>query len=530
MAGLQKRNRAPKLVPSASPDSSYYVEGQTETPVHRHPFCRGTVISSDPATHTATVSLDVSKNELTCAILSRVHDPDLRGGEVYLPKEGARVIVGYTETNDAFIVGYLKEPSTSGNPASSSPGDLMKNSSIPMADPYIGGAKDPVNQLGGQDSRREGDAGDAGRGDWLLNSSDGNGLAVLEGGVNIFKAGDLSQILGFKLGDLIRVVAQTFELFTGMGELRVVTENKKSKIEFKGSTNAEDSHPTREQWNIEAGLGGDANLFYLRFLDTNSGSVKAGLTVTKDGDVLIEGRTVSERQTSTSTASVKVKQAESVNVRSSDEKTVGLNYNRKASNVNIEASSGISHKAANTYSVTATDVVSTASHNSTEVVAGYRADKDGAPIPGAFTAKKLEVTNGNFEIQVGKGGLPNLCSSIKASTYTGDIYLTAAISGSVVLSSISTSILGNTLPFGIVLNSPAVMLGGPGLEISPVNGAGMAACKFEALLAYVKALHAMLDSHVHPTSVGPSGPPVAKFMALEPMVFPIASSMVRICL
>lgn len=530
MAGLKRRNISRSLVKT---DSSLETDRQAEASPSSRSFCRGTVLDSDPATHTARVELDMNKGSPTCSILSRVHDPDLRGGEVYLPKPGARVIVSYTDDNEPFILGYLKEASSSGEPGTNTPGDLMKNSAIPMADPYTGGANDPVNRLGGEDSRREGDAGDAGRGDWLLNSSDGNGLAVLEGGVNIFKAGDLSQILGFKLGDLIRIVAQNFELFTGMGELRVTTENKKSKIEFKGSTEAEDAHPTREQWNIESGLGGDANLFYLRFLDSGSGAVKAGITVTKDGDILIEGRTVSERQSSVSTSSVKVKQAETTTVRASDEKTVGLDYNRKASNINLEASSSISNKAANTFSVTASDVSTTASHLSVETVQGFRPEKDGIAVPGFFAAKTVNVSNGNFELSVGNplsGGVPLLNSSIKATTYTGDIYLSSDIAGSIVLSSRLPSVLGNAGPAGIILNSPHVHLGGFGEPIAPYFP-GMAACKFEALLAYVEALHAALDSHIHPTSVGPSGPPVAPFTpVLTPFVAPIASTSVRIAL
>jgi hypothetical protein len=531
MAGLRSSNPPPRL---NKPDSSFTTEAQTESPPSRHAFHKGTVVDSDPATHTAQVQLELNQGTPVCSIMSRVHDPDLRGGEIYLPKPGAKVIVGYTDSNEPFILGYVRESSSSGDLGSGTPGDLMKSSAIPMADPYIGGANDPVNKLGGQDSRREGDAGDAGRGDWLLNSSDGNGLAVLEGGVNIFKAGDLSQILGFKLGDLIRIVAQNFELFTGMGELRVVTENKKSKIEFRGSTEPEDAHPTREQWNIEAGLGGDANLFYLRFIDSDTGAVKAGFTVTKDGDILIEGRTVSERQSSTATSSVKVKQAQTTTVRASDDKTVGLNYTRKASNVQMEASSGISQKAANEYSVTASDIVSTASHTSTEVISGYRVEKDGVFIPGSVPGKTINVTNGNFEVEVGNplsGGLPLLNSSIRAATYTGDIYLTSAITGSVILSSLLPSQLGTAGPFGIILNSPQVLLGGLGTEVAPFTQPGMAACKFEALLAYVQALHQMLDAHVHPTSVGPSGPPIAPFSpVLTPLAAPIASTMVRIAL
>lgn len=531
MAGLRKKNIPRTLL---KVDSSQEADRQTEAYPSSKAFCKGTVLDSDPATHTARVELDLNKGSPTCSILSRVHDPDLRGGEVYLPKPGARVIVSYTDDNEPFILGYLKEASSSGDPGTNTPGDLMKSAAIPMADPYTGGASDPVNRLGGEDSRREGDAGDAGRGDWLLNSSDGNGLAVLEGGVNIFKAGDLSQILGFKLGDLIRIVAQNFELFTGMGELKVVTENKKSKIEFRGSTEAEDAHPTREDWNIEAGLGGEANLFYLRFLNSANGQVKAGITVTKDGDILLEGRTVSERQSSLGTASVKVKHAETTTIRESDTKTVGLDYNRSASNISLEASSGISQKAANTYSVTASDVSTTVSHVSTETVQGYRVEKDGVAIPGFYAAKTVNVSNGNFELSVGNplaGGLPVINSSIKATTYVGDIYLSSDVAGSVVLSSFAPSALGNAGTAGIILNSPQVLLGGIGSSLVPYSGPGMAACKFEALLAYIQALHSALDSHIHPTSVGPSGRPVVPFTpVLTPLVAPIASAMVRITL
>ena len=236
----------------------------------------------------------------------------------------------------------------------------------------------------------------------------------------------------------------------------------------------------------------------------------------------------------TSTSSVKVRQAENTTIRASDEKTVGLDYNRKASNINLEASSSISNKAANTFSVTASDVSTTASHISVETVQGFRPEKDGVAVPGFFAAKSVNVVNGNFELSVGNplsGGVPLTNSSVKATTYVGDIYLSSEISGSIVLSSLAPSSLGNAGPAGIILNSPQILLGGIGSSLVPYSGPGMAACKFEALLAYVQALHSALDSHIHPTSVGPSGPPAAPFTPiLTPFVAPIASSMVRIVL
>ena len=371
-----------------------------------------------------------------------------------------------------------------------------------------------------------------------MRGSEGNGIGVLEGGVSIFKAGDLSQVLGFKVGDLLRVIAKNFELFTGMGEFRVATDNGKARLEFKGSTEAQKAHPSSADWNVEAGIGGDANLFYLRFLNPGSGKVKAGITITKDGDILLEGRTISEHEGALKTSGKRTRHGNNEQIRGSDTKEVGDTYARTAKTITRMAESGMKDEAGSSYSLNAGDISVNASHASAEFITGYRPEKDGVPIPGKIPGKTFTLSNGNFTVDVGDpthGGLPATYPCISLKTYTGDIDFTSSLAGSITLNTtLIPSGTGMAGPFGIILNSPMVLLGGAGSPLTPFTNPGMAACKYEALLAYVTALHTALAAHIHPTMMGPSGPSPDLVAALSgvvtPLVLPIMSTTTRIYL
>lgn len=510
---------------------------KAEQPITAQPFVRGVTGTPNPATHTVMVHVD-GRGEIELPLPSTTHDSDMRGGSVFLPKPGSPVMLGVGPGNEMFIINYIKDGSSSKDNAGLTPGDSIASTSHPMVNPSIGGAQDPVHSLGGTDSRREGDPGDAGPGDWMMRGSDGNGIGVLEGGVNIFKAGDLSQILGFKVGDLLRVVAKNFELFTGMGEFKISTENGKASLEFKGSTEAQKAHPSAADWNIEAGIGGDANLFYLRFLNPGSGKIKAGITITKDGDILLEGRTISEHEGALKTSGKRTRHGNNEQIRNSDTKEVGDTYARTAKTITRKAASGMKDEAGSSYSLNAGDISVNASHASAEFISGYRPEKDGVPVPGQVPGKTFTIANGNFEVDAGNplnGGLPATYPCISLRTYTGDIDFTSNVAGSITLNTTPVpSATGLAGPFGIVLNSPMVMLGGAGSPLTPFTNPGMAACKYEALLAYVTALHTALAAHIHPTLMGPSSPSPDLIASLTgvvtPLVAPIMSTTTRIYL
>jgi len=408
---------------------------------------------------------------------------------------------------------------------------VAKTTAVPLAREDLGGAQDPLFSRTGGADYSEGQGRDAGPGDWLLQAGDGNGLGVFEGGVNIFRASDLAQILGFKLGDLIRVVARNFELFTDMGEFRIVSDNGKASMSFRGATNVREAHPTRENWDIECGLGEAGSLFYLRFLDAGK-NVIAGLNVSPAGDIQIEGRTISEREKAKATAGARSRQEANEIIRGNDTKEIGGAYARKATTVSRSAGSGIQDQSGTKHSISTGDFSVTASHTSTETVSGYRVEKDVTPTPGQVRGKKIEVVNGNFELDVGNPtsavgslGYPASYPSIKLDVHTGDVLATINQAGSFVVNAVTgvPSTLGKAATFGIVLNAPRVLLGGVPGGLIP-TGPGDPACKYNMLLAYLNQLHLLLDAHTHPSSAGPTGTPAVPFTpSLSGLVTPIAS-------
>jgi hypothetical protein len=500
---------------------------------------RARVLSCNPATHTVDVQVIGSAGAIpNVPIMRSSLDPDMRGGSIYLPKPGSIAILSADlEGETPFIIGYLPEggarqAGVGQVDSTTAPGDVAQTTSIPIGRPDISGSQDPMFSRTGEADYKEGHGADLGPGDWSIQASDGNGLGVLEGGVTVLKAGDLSQILGFKLGDLIRIVARNFELLTDLGELKISSDKGRASMSFKGATNVREGHPTRDNWDIECGLGEPGSLFYLRFLDAGK-NVLAGFSISPTGDVTIEGKTISERESATQNSGVKTRQEANEIVRGGDTKEVGGDYARTAVNITQEAGSKTVETSGVSHSISTADLSTTASHQHNETVSGYRLEKDGPPIPGRVTGKKTVVTNGNFEVDVGNPlsaagsvGFPATYPSTKFDVHTGDFLITVNQAGAIVLNAPTglPSLIPTSGIHGISLNAPRVMLGGiPGQPIPLV--AGSPAAKFDALLVYLQALHLKLDTHFHGSSMGPTSPPAPPdFSAtLGPLTAAIAS-------
>ena len=95
-------------------------------------------------------------------------------------------------------------------------------------------------------------------GDKVIATKDGNLIAVLEGGVTYFKASELCQIIANKYDDLLRIVSRNFEHFTDFGNILVKNVDGRTSYIMQGAKSQGEARLGRYNLLIEAGADGDA--------------------------------------------------------------------------------------------------------------------------------------------------------------------------------------------------------------------------------------------------------------------------------
>lgn len=131
-------------------------------------------------------------------------------------------------------------------------------------------------------------------GDVLFNTSSGNMIGILRGGVNMMKTSELCQMLQFYEDDLTRIVSRNFELFTDLGSYAVYNENGKPRLEFKGSTGRNPKYNRRDEnyeFEFQLGsckVGNDTDSFFLTFEYKTEGAETLLFTIGRDGTALLK--------------------------------------------------------------------------------------------------------------------------------------------------------------------------------------------------------------------------------------------------
>jgi hypothetical protein len=475
--------------------------------------------------HPATNSIDVTVDEGGGAqdldnipVMSSFLDPDLRGGGVALPKIGATAVIaaGVPETKPVCLgfvpTGHENFPEDS---ADLTPTEIMAKATSSFSDPKYG-AEDPLYSMSGDESYREGGAGELSPGDWAMKGTDGNALAVLEGGTTVLKGSDLAQVIANKVGDLVRIVARNFELMTDFGQLSIKSEEGRAWLELDGASDVEEGHPDKENWSMRMAMGTEDNAFELTFGD------KASIKISNSGDIQILGRSIQTLETSGTAVVEDSASSRRITYKGADRKDVEGTYARTAKvsthttgRYNLVVSSGDANIAAANG-----NLVTTVAKRRSEVVNGNAVHSDGIAKPGDV-AKETEVVNGDYNVDIGNpasGALPLTQSAYNLKAHQGDVHVEAGATG------IGTVTLASSGIPGVIVNPGDVVLGGVDTEAAePV-------CKYDSLLRYVQALHKALDLHFHGTAVGPSSPPAPMSPMLEPLIRPVRSLTTKVSL
>lgn len=449
---------------------------------------RGALFDTSEPTQTSywerCVVIDVHIGSKTCAVLTdsgsvhnnlafpqRYIDPQSGAGEYSIPKVGTVYALHY-HLGYPVLMEYTSEFK---RPEGDNP-----NSRVTGVTGF--GAEDGMHSAG----FNEFNVGppDLMAGDWTRVGSAGNLLGVLEGGITVFKASELAQIIAIKGTDLLKLLGRNLEVITGFGKISFVDNEGKTSMSVKGGANyAEQTSPNlNDNFTIHADLGSTGNLVDFKITDPR-GNIVAGIHYGPDGEVT---------RVSNGNNDTRIGGSNTERIGGNNEVTVGRDYIVTADNNILQsASNSASYEAIQDHSIQAGQDVNIRAQRNVNITAGKTINVDATgdllALPGDTTVK-ASIINGSLVLDIG-------------NPIAGD--LQKALSGVTINVNGLGSINLNTDVGGINLKTKipdSVLLGG---QLSVFH-----AVLFEMLEQFLLQLGIYLDSHIHATGVGPSSPPI----------------------
>jgi len=362
------------------------------------------------------------------------------------------------------------------------------------------GAADPIYSDKGESNQRGDGPQDIMPGDWVRQGEMGQMLGVLSGGTTVLKAGELAQVIATQAQNLLRIVGQNFQLYTGAGELQFKTEDGKTSMVLRAGGDVEtESAPSQDNFRIRCELGDEGEMVDFRVTD-GKGCELYRMHVDPDGRV--------EKQALRETAIYT--EDRRTEIGAGDVTFVGGPRATDVSGTDTlnsggarEVETGGAHRtraAGDIAQATLRDYVVNARRN-IDVQAGGTLPNTGTP------AFKITVSNGDMKFDIGNplaGDTQVARSGFEVQTGLGDINMRS------LLGNIS---LNSTLPGGVKAGGP-----GPGL---------FSAVLYEQLQAFFNLFGILLDTHVHPQPILGGAltlPPVVQPWAASSGLFPLARS------
>jgi hypothetical protein len=255
----------------------------------------GEILLVDPKRRSAKVQVEQTGQIIVVPLSPGSRDDDLNlGTREHLPKEGTRVIIGCDARNNYTLLGMAPTTTFEGrydemlvqrrvtgtNPGN--PGhlgvttdDLGPTEGFPLEGSSTFGGSDPIyKKLTDESYSYAGNStGDLMPGDHLLTTKDGNAIGVLEGGVALFRASELCQILGIRYNDLLRFVSRNFEHFTDFGTISVKNASGTTSYVIEGAASFGDA--LSKKYGLRIDLGGTGNMMKFTVLNGAGGEVSA---------------------------------------------------------------------------------------------------------------------------------------------------------------------------------------------------------------------------------------------------------------
>jgi hypothetical protein len=399
----------------------------------------------------------------------------------------------------------------------------------------VGGDGDNKNQNKSSGNFRNAtDPKDLIPGDWAQMGQEGQNIAVLGGGVTQMSSGPLASISTHLLNDKVRIVSRNYEHYTDMGETKILNDDGRVNMSFRGGTDQRsETGSDEERYTVRMDLGAVGDVFNLEFT-TPKGQTLFKMHVDADGACELYGGNGINIASGSPKGGRHMEEhaGDSVSAyASSRTETVGSDHTQQIGGNASTRAINISESAGNDFSASAfRDASLSSGRNMRFNVIGPQ-----IPLPGAFaspannyapiipndfaTAVKFDVENGDFFIEVGSLASIPTVGNFLVKTWQGDILHEALGPGRTIKNqSLAGFIENRSLSFKAATNfiPDSVILGGD-LPISHV-------VKWEELVLYLGALHKLLDAHVHIIPSTATAGPFPVIGATAPMAATLPAS------
>jgi hypothetical protein len=470
-----------------------YGEPWEDTDLNDQWIERGNIIAVNPTTCTCDVETETRGRFNAVPFPYLVQDPEGCGGRVYVPRVGQQVVVQQgigapfitlglpTSTDVNADVGAAADFSKA---ATYSKGALSFSPSAPAS--YA--ARLPRSLLPG---------------DWMWLGNQGQHIALLDGGVAAMLASPWSQVSCSQEDDTTTVVGRNLNIVTGFGNLRFFDDSGKSGMVFEGGTDQTlESGYGRDNWTVQAKIGGDAEGLVDFRINNRDGEAVAKTVWKADGSV-INMTSGDQEQKYNGNMGLTYNGNFYRDVGGVDLLSVGLD--REENFFGSQTTAVSQNRSCNVLNDRA-DIISRDWNMSAGRVHSLKVSGNPTAIPpNSSVAAPWSISNGSWIVDVGFPG-PDLGlseSHIEFNTYSPK--------GKIQLSSLLDKIsLDTYMPDSVLLGS---MMG----------VAVHHAVNWEPLEILLKQFITWAQNHIHPTGVGPSGPAVVPFPAqaiLEPLLVP----------
>lgn len=434
---------------------------------------RGTIVGVNPNTLTCDVITLETQSRLTgVPFPNLLQDPQGSGGHIEVPRIGTQVYV-QRGIGTAYITNYQPIAMSSATPRATAPIILGlvgqgSNAPGPTDATFLGALPTGLKP-----------------GDWMHIGNQGQFIGLFDQGIVGLYAGAWSHVLATLEDDTLNIAARNFTLRTGAGNLTCRDYGGKQSILLQlGTDQMTETGAGKENYPLTLRMGGDAEgLLDMVITD------RRGVSVYKK--VITAAGQVREEATGPQYQTYKGERGETI--EGDYAKDVRGNEILSITGDRIETIAGSAESAISQNLLTQimndrTDFINrnwnvSVGRNMNMTVSGAL-----PPTPAAAAAKWI-LSNGSLVIDVGFPGtdLGIAQSGVKINTYMPQ--------GDIILGSLAGKIIANaTLPDSVLLGATH--------GVAPFH-----TVKWETgLQVFLQQLISWLDSHVHPTGVGPSGP------------------------
>lgn len=458
---------------------------------------RGAIVSVNPPTLTCDVETETRGRFNGLPFPYLVQDSEGCGGRIYVPRSGQQVIV-QQGIGAPYIVQIL--PGATDRNADAGGAATLSKSALYSAGAAAFSPSSPANYAGRLPRSLM-------PGDWMWLGNQGQHLGLLDGGVAALFASPWSQLSSSQQDDTTTIVGRNLNVVTGFGNLRFFDDAGKSGMVFEGGTDQTlESGYGRDNWTVQARIGGDAEGLVDFRVNNREGEAVAKTVWKADGSVINVTSGDQEQQYAGSMA---------LTYNGDFRRTVGggdtldVGANREESFSGSQNTTVSQNRNCNVLNDRA-DIIS----RDWEMHVGriHHLQICGDPVAKKTTvAADWLISNGSWVVDV---GIPPTDYGLAESHIEFNTYMPG---GKIQLSSLLDKIiLDTTIPDSVLLGST-------------MGVAGFHAVLWEPLQALLTQFITWATTHVHPTGVGPSGPAVVPATPLlQPMLTPCQSQFVMI--